>query len=197
MDTFDWKSRIREWSRKRIELLTEREKAQLPLDILESGYLGHPGVTEEQIAVVEARLGLTFPPSYRDFLKVSNGLRSTSEDGIQFYPIEEIDWYALDYQEWINECIKIQLEPVTDEEYFIYDDKQCNENTFRPEYLQTALEISSEDMGFIFLLIPQVITPDGEWEAWFCSFSTTWGVYRYRSFGKMMEEILSYPEFLG
>jgi hypothetical protein len=62
MDTFDWKSRIREWSRKRIELLTEREKAQLPLDILESGYLGHPGVTEEQIAVVEARLGLTFPP---------------------------------------------------------------------------------------------------------------------------------------
>lgn len=197
MDTFDWKSRIMEWNRKRLETLKDSEKEELPPEVIKSSYLGYPGVAEEQITTTEAKLGVTFPPYYREFIKGSNGLRSTSKYGIQFYPIEEVDWYALDNQEWINECIETWLEPVTDEEYYIHDDKQCNETTFRPEYLQTALEISSEDMGFIFLLIPQVITPGGEWEAWFCSFSTTWGVCRYRSFGKMMEEILSHPNFLG
>jgi cell wall assembly regulator SMI1 len=72
MNSCDWESRIREWSRKRIEALTERKKAELPLEVLESLYLGFPGATEEQIADAENHLGVTFPPSYRQFLKVSN-----------------------------------------------------------------------------------------------------------------------------
>ena len=52
-------------------------------------------------------------------------------------------------------------------------------------------------MGFIFLLNPQVMTTDGEWEAWFFGMSTTPCVYRYRSFGEMMEEVLSDPEFIS
>lgn len=195
MKTFDWENRIREWSRKRIELLTEEKKLKLPPEVLEEGYLGYPGATEEKIASAEACLGVTFPPSYREFLTVSNGLRSTSEYGIQFDSTEEVDWYAPGNQDFIDELIETWQTPVTDEEYFVYGDSQ-SEFSFRPEYLQTALEISSEDMGFIYLINPQIVTFDGEWEAWFCSFSTTFGIYRYRSFREMMEEVLSDPEFI-
>ncbi len=195
MKTFDWKNHIREWSRKRIELLTESEKLELPPKVLEEWYLGYPGATEEEITSAEACLGVNFPPSYREFLTVSNGLRSTSKYGIEFYCAEKVDWYAPGNQDFIDELTETWQIPVTDEEYFVYGDEQ-SDSAFRPEYLQTALEISSKDMGFIFLLNPQIVTSDGEWEAWFCSFSTTFGIHRYRSFREMMEQVLGDPEFI-
>ena len=195
MKNFDWENRIKEWSRKRIELLEDYEKEELPPEVLAEGYLGFPGATEEEIVATEARLGVTFPNSYREFLKVANGLRSTSKDGFEFCGTEDIVWYAPDHQDWVDELIETWNEPVTDEEYFVYDDEQSNYN-FRPEYLQTALEISSEDMGYIFLFNPQITVIDNEWEILFCSFSSAFGIYRYRSFDEMMEEVLSDPEFM-
>ncbi len=196
MDTFDWEKRIKEWSRRRIELLAEEEQAKLLPEVLEKCYLGYPGATEEILATAEARLGVTFPPSYREFLKVSNGLRSTPSCGIEFYSTEEVDWYAPINQDFIDELIETWQDPVIDEDYFVYGDEQCDLN-FRPEYLQTALEISNENLGFIFLLNPQIVTSDGEWEAWFCSFSSLFGISRYRSFREMMEQVLSELGLLG
>ena len=123
-------------------------------------------------------------------------MRSTSEYGLEFCGTEDIVWYAPDHQDWVDNLIEIWSQPATDEEYFVYGDKQSG-YTVRPEYLQTALEISSEDIGFIFLLNPQITVLDNEWEAWFCNFSSGFSIYRYRSFGEMMEEVLSDPEFLG
>lgn len=197
METFDWKNHIKEWSRKQIECLSESEKEELPSEILESSYLGCPGATEEQIIAAEARLGVTFPPSYRQFLTISNGLHSPSNYGFDFtfYPTEEIDWYVLTAPEFVDEIREIWLEPATDEEYFVYGEEQCDLN-FRPEYLETALQISCEERLAVFLLNPQIISQSGEWEAWYCDFSTNFGVSRYRSFKEMMERtIFSNPEF--
>lgn len=188
---FDWEQHIREWSLKRLEMLEDYEKEELPSYMLESNYLGYPGAKEKEIADIEARLGVTFPHSYREFLKVSNGLL-TSGQGLKFYSVDEIEWYAWDNEGFIDECIKT-WEPVTDEEYFVYGTEQWD-LIWRPQYLQTAIEISSQDDGYIFLLNPQVSVLDNEWEAWFCSFSTAWGISRYRSFQEMMENILSDPE---
>ena len=57
---------------------------------------------------------------------------------------------------------------------------------FRIEYLESAVEVSDIGDSAIFLLNPQVVTPDGEWEAWFFA---NWlpGASRYRSFGELME----------
>ncbi|MFN6536612.1 MAG: SMI1/KNR4 family protein [Nostoc sp. EkiNYC01] len=195
MKTFDWESRIREWSRQRIEALEEYEQEELPPEVIEAGFLGYPGATEEQISATEARLGVTFPPSYREFLKVCNGLHSTSEYGIKFSSVEEIQWYILDRESYIDELIELHqdLKPIPDEEYFIYGDKQ---SYIRVEHLQTCLEISTEEYFFIFLLNPKVIRSDGEWEAWY--FDSKYGdAQRYPSFGQMMEEILNDPEFLA
>ena len=57
---------------------------------------------------------------------------------------------------------------------------------FRVEYLESALEVSDIGDSAIFLLNPKVVTPDGEWEAWFFG---NWlpGASRYRSFAELME----------
>ena len=61
------------------------------------------------------------------------------------------------------------------------------------EYLQTALEISDVGDAGIYLLNPQVVTEEGEWETWFFA---NWlpGATRYRSFQELMEA--EYQNFL-
>ncbi|MCC3406636.1 MAG: SMI1/KNR4 family protein [Microcoleus sp. PH2017_10_PVI_O_A] len=195
MEAFDWESRIREWSRKRIEYLIELEQEELPPEIMELGYLAYAGAIEEQIVAAEVRLGVTFPPSYRQFLKVSNGLRSTSDYGIHFYSTEEVEWHIVGYEEIVDYFMEPEQKPVTDEEYFVYGEEQCD-LVFRPEYLDTAIEISSEDEKSIFLLNPQIITQDDEWEAFFRSCIPPFSINRYRSFREMMEQIIfNAPEF--
>ena len=66
--------------------------------------------------------------------------------------------------------------------------------TLRVEYLQTALQISDVGDSSIYLLNPQVVTEEGEWEAWFFA---NWlpGAARYRSFQELMKE--EYRNFLA
>ncbi|MBC6472796.1 MAG: SMI1/KNR4 family protein [Hormoscilla sp. GM102CHS1] len=109
---------------------------------------------------VEARLGTALPPSYREFLKVTNGIRSLDGYGIRFYSTEEIDWFCVKNQDWIDiwtEGIK-ETPSVPDEKYFIYGEEYAG-CYFRNEYMQTALEISSECDGYIY----QLSNDRGEW----------------------------------
>lgn len=190
MTGFDWESYIKQWSRKHLEALDKTDELDLPPEVIESGYLGYSGATDEQIASAEARLGVNLPPSYRNFLKVSNGLRSVRGYGIRFYSIEEVDWFAARNQDWIDVWTSdIEETPsVSDEQYFVYGEEQDCIHV-RSEYMQTALEISNCCDGYIYLLNPRVITPDGEWEAWDFGNKLP-GAFRYRSFQEMMMSIL-------
>ncbi len=60
---------------------------------------------------------------------------------------------------------------------------------FRKEYLQMALEVSDYGDACIYLLNPEVITDEGEWDGMFMA---GWlpGVSRYRSFQEMMQAAL-------
>lgn len=49
------------------------------------------GATDEAIAATEARLGLELPPSYKEFLKYSNGLL-WRENPLHLLPVEDIDF---------------------------------------------------------------------------------------------------------
>ena len=196
MENFNWESRIREWGRKHINTLEDYEKEKFLLEVIESSYLGYPGATEEQIAASEARLSVTFPRSYREFLKVSNGLCAAHSSC--FYSVEEVDQYAVNEQDYIDRFknkYRQDWKPIPDEE--IYGEEQIP-FCISPKHLQTALEISTYEANnlAIFLLNPQVVTSDGEWEAWY--FDTKEGdAMRYRSFGEMMKEFLSNSEFFG
>ncbi len=204
MSTFNWEYFLKRWSRELLESMGE-ERSKLPTEVIQSGWLGYPGATEEQIARAEARLETTLPPSYREFLKVTNGWRQTTPFIDKVWSTEDIEWFCLTHQAWIDAFVErytddsverldsLLGEPsIPDQEYFIYGDTQdCSK--LRLEYLQTTLEISEKGDAAIYLLNPQVITADGEWEAWFFG---DWlpGADRYKSFREMMQA--EYENFL-
>ncbi len=204
MSSFDWESFLKRWSQETIDAIAH-DRNELPPEVLKSGWLGYPGATETQITRVEARLGTVLPPSYHAFLKITNGWRQTSLFSNKLWSIEDIEWFVVRHQAWIDAFWEKSDHPplessnskaprssITDADYFVYgDDQDCSK--IRVEYLQTALEISQHGDGAIYLLNPQIVTPDGEWEAWFFG---DWlpGADRYRSFQDMMQA--EYESFL-
>jgi hypothetical protein len=190
---YDWRPFLRKWSE---ELIAAGESVEpLPEEVIKSGWLGYPGATSEAIQEAEDRLGLALPPSYRAFLMVSNGWRQTTPFIWTVWSTEEIDWLAVQHQEdWIDAYAEGLGTDwvVPDEQYFVYGPGQ-NEWSVRLEYLQCALQISDVGDAAVYLLNPAVVTPDGEWEAWFDS---SWGgVKRYRSFWELMQA--EYASFLA
>jgi hypothetical protein len=184
MAAFDWKEFLTEWNK---ELLEDVEFVEnLPAEVVSTGWLGYPGAAETEIAEAEARLGKILPPSYREFLQVTNGWRG-SPFVRKIWSVQEVDWFFIRNQQWIDSYIsKYANAPhISDEEYLVYGDEQRNP-AIRVEYLRSALEISEKGDSVIYLLNPQIVTDKGEWEAWFFA---DWlsGAKRYRSFWDLME----------
>lgn len=190
MANFDWHELLTQWSRKLIEANDFIE--DISPEVITSGWLGYPGATEDQIAQAETRLGTKLPPSYREFLKVTNGWRQLNSFVYKLWSTDEIEWLIVRHR---NDLINPWLEgytsngsdsmSVSDEEYLVYGEEQ-NQDRMRVEYLQTAVEISDTGDAAILLLNPQILTMEGEWEAWFFA---SWlpGAKRYSSFWEMMQ----------
>ena len=182
----DWRPFLETWSR---ELVEAGAYPGVPAEVAESGWLGFPGATDEQLNRVEARLGVGLPPSYREFLTVSNGWRQTGNSIWRIWSTEEIDWFRVRNAEWIEAYLNPfggRDEPsFTDEEYLVYNQTQ-DPARFRVEYLESALEVSDIGDSAIYLLNPKVVTPNGEWEAWLFA---NWlpGASRHRSFAELMQ----------
>jgi hypothetical protein len=93
MNAFDWRTFLTEWSR---ELLALQDlAAELPHEVVASGWLGYPGATEDQLTRAEAHLGRSLPPSYRDFLRVTNGWRYTDPFSKRLWSTDEIEWFSV------------------------------------------------------------------------------------------------------
>ena len=195
MSEFNWQKFLKRESRKAIEdyqQVKSQEKPpiwasyfEFPSEVISSEWLGFPGASEEQIVAAETRLGVTLPPSYRDFLKVTNGWRD-SPGTLKFRSTEEIDWFCVESQDWIDEWNYLfRNQEIGDEEYFSYG--QGWKQKLRIEYMQTALQISDYDDGDVFLLNPQIIHHE-EWEAWILS-THYGGAKRFRSFQEMLQTI--------
>jgi hypothetical protein len=210
MNSFNWESFLRQWSQEALKSINEVQLAELPQAVIQSGWLGYPGATEEQISQAESRLGVKLPPSYREFLQVTNGWRQTTPFIRRLWSTEGIERFASRHQKWIeafthhhedtqgsfDHAIELdelwEAPSVADEAYFVYGEEQdCSQ--LRVEYLKTAIEISDVGEDAIYLLNPRVITEAGEWEAWFFA---DWlpGADRYSSFQEMMEA--EYDNFL-
>lgn len=184
MAKYDWLELLREWN---AELLADTKiTGKLSSSDVVQDWLGYPGASAEQIQRAEERLGAKLPPSYREFLMVSNGWRATGYFVDRVWSAEEVEWFKVRNKAWIDAYAEAGLPPVPDAEYFVYGEAQDGFLTLRAEYLETALEISDIGDSCIYLLNPKVATPEGEWEAWF--FSNWGGANRYRSFREMMVE---------
>lgn len=199
MTRFNWQDLMTAWNQ---DLLADADiQADLPPEVLAAGWLGYPGATEEQIQQLEERLGTPLPPSYRAFLQFTNGWRATGHFIPALWSTEEVEWFAVRNQETIDVWLEGERydgrepDPVPDEEYLAYGAEGAGEDTFRSAYLQTTLEISDRERAgtAVYLLNPQIVTPEGEWEAWFFAHWIP-GATRYRSFWELMQhEYRSFP----
>jgi hypothetical protein len=181
-----WKTFLTEYNS---ELLSYEEVVEaLPRDVIKAGWLGYAGATEGVVVTAEKRLATRLPPSYRAFLKTSNGWRFPSMSIFDLLSADKLTWFREQNQDWIDAYVgpSAELPPISDKEYFIYGAKQdCVK--FRTEYLQTALQISDVGDGAIVLLNPKVVSPEGELETWFFA---NWlpGAVRYRSFAEWLAD---------
>jgi hypothetical protein len=185
MEPFDWRPFLAACS---AELLADPQvAASLPASVREAGWLGFDGASEAEIEAAEERLGTRLPPSYRAFLAASNGWRNVGGFIDRLWSSVDVDWFRARNRDWIDAYAGPMGEgdDLPDAAYFVYGPAQ-DPVRFRPRYLRTALEISDTGDSAILLLNPEVVTADGEWEAWFFA---NWlpGANRYRSFRELME----------
>ena len=149
-----------------------------------AGWLGFPPATNADIKLAEQRLGVALPPGYKDFLKVSNGFRQINCFNWDILPVEKIQWLKDFDPDFIEVWDGLEEMNLTDQEYFIYGDKQesCK---FRAEYLSKCLAISGWGDSAILLLNPEIKFGD-EWEAWMFA---NWGpgATRYKSFEELVK----------
>jgi hypothetical protein len=168
-------------------LTTPKVISHVPEGVIRKRWMGYTGAADEQIRLVEERLGVKLPPSVVAFYQFSNGWRCAGYCEpmvfpMEILPIEKMDWFKNEYQEWIDAYSGLGL--VADKDYFVYGQQQDSVK-FRWEYLKTALIITSETQGGVYLLNPSIQFDNGEWEAW--QF-TNWmpGAIRYQSFWHLL-----------
>jgi hypothetical protein len=150
-----------------------------------------PGASPADIAAVEARLGVTLPPSYRAFLAVADGYDpcDLSFDPV-LQPTASIGWLrdlaAETAEIWSGGA---DTAPDLDADYFVYDELQDSVR-FHPGHVSGLLLVSTEASEGAWLLNPAVVFPDGEWEAWHLAAYLP-GAIRYRSFAELITATIS------
>jgi hypothetical protein len=163
----------------------------LPEDVEIAEWLGFEGASEAKIKSLEQRLGIDLPPSYRSFLVNSDGWRILGRGGVRLLPTTKVNWLKQIDPKLIEiwKGFEDDMEPIPDEKYLA--DYPRYDVYFRAEHIPDMLVISDRgtyNVHYLWLN-PQIIFPDGEWEAW--SFTTDDGyAARYRSFRDLMEHLL-------
>ena len=197
MTAESWKAFLSEWSK---AVLSSALAEVFPPEVRSSGWIGAPGAAAADLAQAEARLNTTFPPSYREFLSLSNGWPVMLPHLGRLWSSTEIDWLVSRRTGLVENWLLWQDDDapqpsVPDEDYFVYGKAQAPA-LFRHEYLRSLLEISDydEQEDGIYLLNPRIVSNQGEWEAWYLS-SNLPGAVRYPSFWEMMQA--AYEGFLA
>ena len=188
----NWLDFLQQWNEEALNILASLQKynssflTELEQEFLQRKTLSQSGATKSQIQFLENRLGTKLPPSYVDFLSTSNGwiqLAMDVDDGL-LWSTEEVVWFREQDPEWIEAWDCDPNDTVPDSDYFVYGEKQDCVH-LRTKYLRTALAISPCIESAVYLLNPQIVTPEGEWEAWYFGNALP-GADRYRSFLEMM-----------
>jgi hypothetical protein len=196
---YGWRDLLQRWSDEWLDPVAHEQERAEPFaeDVRGARWLGAAGATGEEVKALEDRLGTALPMSYRQFLLTSNGWLNTTHGIDRILAAEEVGW-ARDLDSglvtgWTGECGAAHVR-VGDDQYFVYGEDQ-DPVSVRAEYLPYTLKISHTlEATDVYLLNPCVVTPDGEWEAWYLAHWLP-GAVRYRSFWDLMND--EYRSFRG
>lgn len=134
------------------------------------------------LEIIEQRekfLKIKLPPSYKEFLLISNGFGVVWTCLNNLLPIEKVDWSKNTESRWSLDMFQDEPVTVSDEQYFYYESDQDTVLS-RTSYIVESLKISEWYDGLCLFLNPMVKFGD-EWEVLEYA---TWhpGIRRFKSF---------------
>lgn len=152
---------------------------------IESKWLGYPAATGSAIQAKEQELGLELPPSYKEFLKISNGFQFVSTFLDNLLPVEQIQWAKNTEENWWLDMMEEYPGDISDEEYLTYGTDDSIK--FRGEYFRHSLKVAEWYDGMCVFLNP-LIKHGEEWEV--LEYATWYpGTLRYRSFKEYLNKV--------
>ncbi|TMU99177.1 SMI1/KNR4 family protein [Streptomyces sp. DASNCL29] len=157
---FDWRSFLLRWSGEWAVSLPDGEaRSEDDEAARQSRWLGFPPASEERIAAMEERLGRRMPPSYREFLEVSDGWRHAGGFVWLLAGTEDAHWH--DNESGLADMF---------EEYL--DEDAGAEERRESDIWRRGLQLDVESDVTHVLLDPEDVDEDGEWAVY------TWASWR-------------------
>lgn len=144
MPTYDWQTLLNDWNRR---LFESQLSADVPKAVRDSKWLGRSKANDLQIEALEKRIDRTLPPSYRQFLAVTNGWQLVSMEIEQLREVASVAWYSERHQDTIDALDRLGFDRTL------------------VGIMQISLEVSESERGHTILLNPDVVDLDGEWQA--------------------------------
>jgi len=144
MRIFDWQTLLSEWNH---VLLNSKLTKDIPSQVRQTGWLGRTPAAESAIAAFEGKIQRPLPPSYRQFLGVTDGWALLSVGIEQVWSLENVAWFAERHPDILAALEAIGLDAAD----------------LNP--MRYGLEVSDFDNGEGIVLIPAVVSDDGEWQA--------------------------------
>ncbi|MEU9350473.1 SMI1/KNR4 family protein [Streptomyces griseoloalbus] len=157
---FDWRSFLLRWSGEWADSLPEGETRSEDDEIARRArWLGFPPASEERIAALEERLGRRIPPSYREFLEVSDGWRHAGGFVWLLAGTEDARWHR-------NES---ELADMFGE---YLDEDAGPEERREADIWRRGLQLDVDSDVTHVLMDPEDVDEDGEWAVY------TWASWR-------------------
>ncbi len=156
---FDWQSFLLRWSGEWADSLPDEEQSDEDEAARRDRWLGFPPAPEARIEATEARLGRRLPPSYREFLKVSDGWRNAGEFVWLLAGTADVHWH--DDESGLAEIL---------EEYAVDDADPAGGRQGDP--WRRGLQLDLESDAVYVILDPGDVAEDGEWAVY------TWASWR-------------------
>jgi hypothetical protein len=173
VDRERWRPFLKRWSEEWIAAQDPENDQPLDEGVARDRWLGFAPATAEEIAAAEARLGVSLPPSLREFLAVTNGWRDAGEFVYRLAGTAEIGWLRDLDQGWIDDWGGA------------FDEGQ-DEQSAETALLRRALQVSLDADASVMFLDPDEVDADGEWAGyWLASWSGE-GPQWFRSFYDLM-----------
>ena len=131
----DWNEFLHEWESEIIPLylhefgIPPESLNGIEVKANDTGTVRFPGASDEDIQLLEQRIGKNLPPSYINFLKVSNGwiqLGMDAESG-KLWPTEQVNWLKEQDPQMLSDWLETSL-PFDDKELHHTDSNAYDQN---------------------------------------------------------------------
>ncbi|MGH3165604.1 MAG: SMI1/KNR4 family protein, partial [Trebonia sp.] len=183
--TEEWYAYLSGYSGDYLRAADEDGLARLDEAQRDSGWLGFPGAGEADIASAERRLGVRLPPSYRNFLLVSNGWREIGVYVSVLRPVQEVGWFReVEQPTWELFRNDLVLEHLPDQAMAARMRRSSEEFA---RHIGRCLALSFGGDDDYWLLDPEQADAGGEWAAYTWSAeSPLWEDQSHASFAALV-----------